>query len=415
MLYVEDLLQNYKIIDAINYKPQAIIDALVHSEPLKYLLKEKLVLPKISYSDFIKLLNEIELRYDKSLIAAGESVGVIAAQSIGESLTQATLNSFHNTGVKKAGLTGISRLTELLDTSSTPNVIQFTGIQVLPSMKEETYDSFFPEKGLVYCKEHGLVPYFKSHDNKEIRISVTPNMSLMARKHLLYCTKQKLYCGIQGVIEVAEDRLYLKPKQKVRITLKDFDDFIPGIDLTKICCNDLKFITSNFGIEAGRQLLYNEIRSVLENEGINVDHRHISLLVDTMSFSGSLQATRYGSINIKESPILKATFQQGTSTFALAASTNTTDYLKSISSQILTGKKASIGSNCVKLIEQKVEKKESKLIQEEEFEDTIMYDPENPKMDIDKDLESYIIKSPQSFYEPINSPIAEEVEPDFDI
>lgn len=39
------------------------------------------------------LKNEIQLHYEKSIIQAGESVGVICAQSIGEKNTQSTLNT----------------------------------------------------------------------------------------------------------------------------------------------------------------------------------------------------------------------------------------------------------------------------------------------------------------------------------
>ena len=134
MLYIYDILEKYPDnLENIDYNQEQVVNNVIESSALIFQLK-KIKLPKIEYSSFISFLNELNLRYDKSLIAVGESVGVIAAQSIGESLTQATLNSFHNTGVKKAGLTGISRLTELLDASSTPNVIYFSGIETSEAM-----------------------------------------------------------------------------------------------------------------------------------------------------------------------------------------------------------------------------------------------------------------------------------------
>jgi len=45
--------------------------------------------------DFRRLM---ELRYMRSLVAPGEAVGVIAAQSVGEPSTQMTLNTFHMAG-----------------------------------------------------------------------------------------------------------------------------------------------------------------------------------------------------------------------------------------------------------------------------------------------------------------------------
>jgi DNA-directed RNA polymerase II subunit RPB1 len=50
---------------------------------------------KLSSDAFRYLLNEIRERYQMSLAHPGEMVGSIAAQSIGETLTQMTLNTFH--------------------------------------------------------------------------------------------------------------------------------------------------------------------------------------------------------------------------------------------------------------------------------------------------------------------------------
>jgi len=69
-------------------------------------------------------------KYLKSLVSPGESVGIIAAQSIGEPSTQMTLNTFHLAGHGGANMTlGIPRLREILMTSE--NNIQ-TPIMVLP-------------------------------------------------------------------------------------------------------------------------------------------------------------------------------------------------------------------------------------------------------------------------------------------
>ena len=52
------------------------------------------------------------------LAPAGEAIGSLAAQSIGEPTTQMTLNTFHLAGVSDKNVTlGIPRLRELLDVS----------------------------------------------------------------------------------------------------------------------------------------------------------------------------------------------------------------------------------------------------------------------------------------------------------
>jgi len=70
----------------------------------------------------IVLLETITLQYKKSIVAPGEMVGMIAAQSIGEPTTQMTLNTFHFAGVSsKSNVTrGVPRIEEIL--SLTENV-----------------------------------------------------------------------------------------------------------------------------------------------------------------------------------------------------------------------------------------------------------------------------------------------------
>jgi DNA-directed RNA polymerase II subunit RPB1 len=68
----------------------------------------------------ILLINEIILNYKKAIIAPGEMVGLIAAQSIGEPTTQMTLNTFHFAGVaSKSNVTrGVPRIEEILTLSA---------------------------------------------------------------------------------------------------------------------------------------------------------------------------------------------------------------------------------------------------------------------------------------------------------
>lgn len=61
----------------------------------------------------------MQLKYMRSLINPGESVGIIASQSIGEPSTQMTLNTFHFAGHGAANVTlGIPRMREIIMTAS---------------------------------------------------------------------------------------------------------------------------------------------------------------------------------------------------------------------------------------------------------------------------------------------------------
>jgi DNA-directed RNA polymerase II subunit RPB1 len=66
------------------------------------------------------LLETIVLTYKRAIVAPGEMVGMIAAQSIGEPTTQLTLNTFHFAGVaSKSNVTrGVPRIEEILSLSA---------------------------------------------------------------------------------------------------------------------------------------------------------------------------------------------------------------------------------------------------------------------------------------------------------
>ncbi len=66
---------------------------------------------KISERCFVGLLEEIKTKFNQSLAPAGEAIGSVAAQSIGEPTTQMTLNTFHLAGLSEKNVTlGVPRL-----------------------------------------------------------------------------------------------------------------------------------------------------------------------------------------------------------------------------------------------------------------------------------------------------------------
>lgn len=87
----------------------------------KQLLEEQLKKQKIYPQMIPNLQKMIEEQYIKTKIQAGESVGVISAQSIGEKQTQTTLNTFHKAGsAEKTVTTGVPRVEELLNATKDP-------------------------------------------------------------------------------------------------------------------------------------------------------------------------------------------------------------------------------------------------------------------------------------------------------
>ncbi len=82
--------------------------------------KELLVIKRFNKDALSLLLTTITMCYQRSIVAPGETVGIIAGQSIGEVSTQMTLNTFHFAGVaSKSNVTrGVPRIEEILALSS---------------------------------------------------------------------------------------------------------------------------------------------------------------------------------------------------------------------------------------------------------------------------------------------------------
>jgi len=84
--------------------------------------KDLLLVKRFNQTALVVLLDTIVLTYKRSVVSPGEMVGMISGQSIGETSTQMTLNTFHFAGVAaKSNVTrGVPRIEEILSLSSEP-------------------------------------------------------------------------------------------------------------------------------------------------------------------------------------------------------------------------------------------------------------------------------------------------------
>ena len=88
--------------------------------------KKVLIDYDMNKSQFDTIVDEIISSFNKNIIEPGEFCGIIAAQSMGEPLTQFTLNSFHHAGIASVSATrqGVPRVKELLSVSKKPGTPQ---------------------------------------------------------------------------------------------------------------------------------------------------------------------------------------------------------------------------------------------------------------------------------------------------
>jgi DNA-directed RNA polymerase beta' subunit len=121
----------------------------------------------------------------------------------------------------------------------------------------------------------------------------------------------------------------------------------PNVDSMRTVCDDMHTIRSVLGIEATRTFLFKEVKRVISFDGTYVNPRHISMLVDAMTVNGCLDAASRDGISRDVGPNAKIMFEKNIDNAAIASVFTEKDTMASLSSSVMYGKLASIGSGAV--------------------------------------------------------------------
>ena len=125
----------------------------------------------------------------------------------------------------------------------------------------------------------------------------------------------------------------------------------PAIVLhNEIRSNDIYELLLTYGVEAARQSIVDEIKGVFGVYGIDVNPRHLSLIADFMTRTGSyIPMNRSGMLNCP-SPFVQMSFETTCSFLTKAAQDGLTDTLDSPTGQIVVGNAPKLGTGCFNLM-----------------------------------------------------------------
>jgi DNA-directed RNA polymerase subunit beta' len=174
-----------------------------------------------------------QLCYGRSMAAGrpvdiGESVGIIAAQSIGEPGTQLTMRTFHTGGVAGEDIThGLPRVQELFEARKPKGEAVITELAGQVSIEE---------------------------DEREVRITVTSEES---------------------------DQVQYKVSRRARLAVADGDVVDVGQQLTEGSVNPHDKLRVE-GIQALQLHLVDEVQEVYRSQGVTIHDKHIELIVRQM-------------------------------------------------------------------------------------------------------------------------------------
>jgi len=364
---MEEILKQYE-----NILPPSLIEEITKRIPR---------VPKNKIKEFVEKVVE---EYKQSLVEAGESIGLVAAESIGEPGTQMTLNTFHFAGVSEMNVTtGLPRIIEILDGRrelSTPIMEIYlkppynkgTDIKkVALQIKELKLKEFIIETSIDIseltltlkintekAKDYGTtIGQLAKNIEKGIKGSVKQEKDEIIIKltekegsiNDLYKLKEKIkevyVHGVRGITQVLP---VIKGEEHVIITagsnLKEVLE-LEFVDTTRTTTNNIFEIADMFGIEAAREVIISEVLKVIENQGLNVDPRHIMLVADTMCVSGEVKGiTRYGVISDKSSVLARASFETPIKHIINAALVGEEDTLNSVVENVMINQAVPVGT-----------------------------------------------------------------------
>jgi DNA-directed RNA polymerase subunit A" len=344
----------------------------------------------ISQTKLKDILTRVVEEYIDSRVAAGECVGNISAESIGEPGTQMTLNTFHFAGVAEMNVTvGLPRIIEILDGRkelSTPTMeiylqkpySQGKEIRELAlSIKETVLNDIAKEFNIniidlaleitlnkEVMKAAGVTPVVIENALKKYikgyTIKVDSDMLVLKSRakemnlNDLYKDKEKIKTihlrGVKGIKQVlpikrGDEFLIITAGSNLKDILK-----LEAVDATRTVTNNVFEIAEVLGIEAARQAIINEVYSVIESQGLNVDIRHIMLVADTMCSSGFIKGiTRYG-VSEKSSVLARASFETPIKHIINAALVGEVDYLDSVVENVMVNQPVPVGTGLPNLV-----------------------------------------------------------------
>ncbi len=356
----------------------------------KILLDAEAAIPKnLSDKKTEEIMDAIYEEYLSAKVEIGEGVGLVAAESLGEPGTQMTLNTFHFAGVSEMNVTvGLPRIIEIVDgrkTLSTPMMEVHlkppynTGKdikKIAQQIKETTLGDFMLDssidlvnltitltmdmENLKLASGSGKMEKAIEKVAKGSTIKINGNDIVLKIKskenniNELYKVKEKIkevfIGGIKGIKQVlpikrGEEYIIMTGGSNLKdIFEKEF------VDKEKTITNNVYEIQAVLGIEAARQSIINEVFKVIENQGLNVDIRHIMLIADTMCAGGNVRGiTRYGVVQEKESILARASFETPIRHIINASLKGEVDPLTSIVENVMINQPVPTGTGIVKL------------------------------------------------------------------
>jgi len=242
-------------------------------------IKKKIRNYKVNTYAFDEIINTIYHRFLQSIVNPGEMVGIIAAQSIGQPVTQMTLDTFHHTGLgSKANVSrGVPRIREILGLSTnmkTPSIHSYLEINdddnedlhseyikktnnIIANIEYITLGELIMKSQIIYdmddlktCiteDQEFIMNYYELMENENNAIEATPwilrfefNREIIMNKNIsMFLIETKIYEFLEENKLISGHNIILndindyKLISRIRIKLVDRDDPIKYLSIVE--------------------------------------------------------------------------------------------------------------------------------------------------------------------------------------
>jgi DNA-directed RNA polymerase subunit A" len=123
------------------------------------------------------------------------------------------------------------------------------------------------------------------------------------------------------------------------------------VDGKKTVTNDIHETAAVLGIEAARNSIISESLKTMQEQGLDVNVRHIMLLSDIMTFAGDVRSIgRYGVAGAKTSILARAAFEETIKHLVRASIKKESDSFQGIFENVMIGQVIPSGTGMFDLI-----------------------------------------------------------------
>ena len=335
-----------------------------------------------------KLIIKLKNAYDRAHVEAGEAVGTVAAQSVGEPGTQMTMRTFHYAGVAELDVTlGLPRLIEIVDARkkiSTPTMAiyfedefkndeEFVRTIANEIGKSTVNDILKSQIKLDYAEMNVTVEldlekiHEKRLDLDKILAVVEKAFKKVNRDNniLTFEPAKPTIRELRLLADKIRDLQISGIKNVGRVVIRKEDEWVihtegsnlgavlkkVGVDKVRTTTNDIHEVEKVLGVEAARNAIIKEAQETMEGQGLTVDVRHIMLVADMMTADGSVKSIgRHGISGEKASVLARASFEETGKHLLRASIRGEVDHLNGIIENIIIGQPIPLGTGSVGVI-----------------------------------------------------------------